>query len=225
MYSRVRRFAGFLIISAELCQGLEVWADDAFLVRDTNADGVLSGREAKGLKGLDKDGDGEISESEFQRAMNSWREQVAAADDANFKMIDGNEDDRLSGKEIMYYEFCDLNADGRITKREFLQGLAQRRLQLAALPADQIQQSADEYFRTLDTNEDGRLTGTEIVGMARYDEDADGRTSKEEWNLGNLMDTLSASDASAAVAVPGSNPSSGPSKVGPVSGSTRDHVD
>lgn len=214
MNSRVSLFFGFLIISAELCLGMEVWSDEVFLTRDTNADGVLSGREMKGMKPLDKDVDGEISESEFQMGMKSWREQVASADDANFKMLDGNEDERLSGKEALNYEFCDLNGDGRISKKEFLQGLIQRRVQLAMLPVDQLQQTGDEYFRTLDTNEDGRLSGTEIVGMARYDVDADGRTSKEEWDLGNLMDALSASSPSAPVDVPGSTPSPMPPNVG-----------
>jgi hypothetical protein len=214
MQMSVRVPIWLIITVVGVCLDMEGRADEVFLARDTNADGVLSGREAKGLKGLDRDGDGEISESEFQMAIRSWREQVAAADDANFKMIDGNEDERLSGNETSNYEFCDLNGDSRISKKEFLQGLDQRRLQLAALPADQIQQSADEYFRTLDSNEDGRLTGTEIVGMARYDADADGRTSKDEWNLGNLMDALSAGSSSASVDGPGSTQSPMPRNAG-----------
>ena len=209
------RFRASVLLPAFLTAGLiclasEGLAEDAFTVRDTNADGVLSGREAKGLKVLDKDGDDEISESEFRNSIASWHKQVAETDDANFKVMDRNEDERLSGNETKNYEFCDLNNDGRITRKEYDQALADRRLALAALSAEQLQLSADEYFRILDVNEDGRISGTESAGLNRYDTDSDGRISKEECSHGTLMDALSASAPVAQDTVPDPAPDSVP---------------
>ncbi len=186
-----------------------IQAQDVFALRDTNGDDVLSGREAKGLTAVDKDQDGDISRAEFQMAMDAWRPQVAKADDENFRSMDRNEDGRLSGNECTGYEFCDTNADRRITRAEFDEGSIGRRKLVAALSPDEAQRAADEYFKTLDTNEDGRLTGTEVIGMNRYDSNQDGRTSKEEWDYGVLMDALSATSSTSTDDDPEMTPSSG----------------
>jgi len=168
-------------------------ADEILTLRDTNSDGVLSGREAYGLKLLDEDGDGEISETELRTGVTAWRQKLRAAEKTIFGMLDANEDGRLSGTELVNYEFCDLNGDGRVTEQEYLVALGQRRDALAALTRDLMRQTVEQYFRQLDQNEDDRLSGNEIIGIERYDLNSDKRIILDECEQGLVLDAISGS--------------------------------
>ena len=193
------------------CSQRSVLGDDVLSVRDTNQDGVLSGKEAYGLKSLDSDQDDEISAAELSEGLDAWRLKLTAVDESTFKTLDMNEDGRLSGTEQAGYEFCDLNSDGRITEQEYREALAQRRAALAALPRDQMEQVVADFMRQLDLNEDDRLSGTEFFGLERYDANNDRRVTKDECELGLVLDAIAgSSSASPGSRVKPPKPSPGP---------------
>jgi hypothetical protein len=107
----------FVFLSLSLAAFAQAAPGD-FDERDSNGDGVLSGREAEGLASYDQDGDGEISLAEFQAGRAATRPAAGldrAAAEAKFRSLDGNRDDRLSGTEMKGLEHMDADGNQRIT--------------------------------------------------------------------------------------------------------------
>ncbi len=163
-------------------------ADDYFATLDSNADGVLSGREATDIKVLDADNDGELTETEFSQAVAEQAVKNLSADTEIFTQRDGNEDGRLSGNEISGYEHTDANGDGKIPFDEFRSSLIRQRTELSSRPPSEVKKVAVERFSLLDITQDGRLTGTEIVGSAHFDFNQDKRVTREEFIAGMILD-------------------------------------
>ena len=149
--------------------------------------------------GLDRDGDGRISRSE-------WR-----GNDVSFSNHDWNGDGMLSGPEIQpgaqrddddddddlmtgRFDLLDENNDGRISTAEWLGHrdafdrldrnddgfLSRAELDQPVLPA-----TREQRFATLDVNRDGRLTTSEWRGgteaFARLDANHDGAIARAEF--------------------------------------------
>lgn len=177
------------LFSAAILGISPILASDYFTGLDTNADGVLSGREVTDLKALDSDGDGELTLEEFKNALAEHAQKLDASDRAAFAERDGNHDERLSGTEISGYEFTDLDGDGRIPEAEFIEGRRQQRRALAGRTTAELRAVTKERFTLLDITEDGRLSGTEMTGLAHYDFNRDKRVSQDEFTLGMILDS------------------------------------
>lgn len=104
-------------------------------------------------------------------------------DEAIFAERDGNEDGVLSGTEGKGLEKFDADRDGEVTKEEFLDGRASLRENNAELT-----KSAEQAFQSLDKNEDGRLSGTELGPFKQFDANQDQRVTKEEFLSGVLAE-------------------------------------
>lgn len=161
-------------------------ADD-FDTQDGNQDGVLSGKELEGLKSLDSDQDGEVHRQEFMAAVKAQHQRAETMVAAIFKERDGNEDGRLSGKEISGFEESDSNGDGRIMEAELLVRFTSRDGELKGKSFKQIRQIAESRFEKIDITEDGRLSGTEAYGSTHFDQNGDSRISKEEFVTGLIL--------------------------------------
>ena len=185
-------FRSFLLSAAVvLPASLAAAADDAFERQDSNQDGVLSGREATDLKLLDQDGDGEISEAEFNDAASEQKEQATRQALQLFEDRDANGDQRLSGTEMSGYEEFDKNGDRRLTEIEFKTGFASADSEIRNMSFPEIRKTAADRFSKIDINEDDRLTGTEAAGSGHFDRNADSRIVKEEFILGLILSTAS----------------------------------
>lgn len=108
----------------------------------------------------------------------------AAADNELFSTLDSNEDDVLSGKEVKGLEKYDADSDGEVSRKEFDQGRAAVGRKLPGPNKAELARLALEKFRLLDTNEDGRLSGTEMVGFEKLDGDGDRRVAEKEFIAG-----------------------------------------
>lgn len=170
-------------------------ASDYFETLDANADGVLSGREATDLKVLDADQDGELTKTEFSEAVAEHSQKSFSANSEVFVQRDGNEDGRLSGKEISGFEFTDSDSNGKIPLEEFLLSLTKQRRELSSRSPAEIRKVATERFTALDTTEDGRLSGTEVVGSTHLDFNRDKRVTQEEFIAGMILDAATANQA------------------------------
>lgn len=93
-----------------------------------------------------------------------------------FVALDGNQDGVLSGKELGVLKLLDEDRDGELQRSEFL----------AAVQAQRKRGSATNQtlFKDRDTNEDGRLSGKEKVGLEKYDANSDGRITEDELRSG-----------------------------------------
>ncbi len=165
---------------------------DYFENLDTNDDGVLSGREATDLKVLDADKDGELTKTEFSEAVAEHSQNSSKADSEIFVQRDGNEDGRLSGKEISGYEYTDSDSNGKIPLEEFLLSLTKQRGELSSKSPAEISKVATERFKALDITDDGRLSGTEVVGSTHLDFNRDKRVTQEEFIAGMILDAAAA---------------------------------
>ncbi len=166
-------------------------AEDSFERQDSNQDGVLSGREATDLQLLDQDGDGEISQAEFNEAASEQKEQATRQALQMFADRDANGDQRLSGTEMSGYEEFDKNGDRRLTEIEFKTGFASADSEIRNMSFAEIRKTAADRFSKIDINEDGRLTGTEAAGSGHFDRNADSRIVKEEFIIGLILSTAS----------------------------------
>ena len=188
--SRTISAAAVLVVHLACFSSLQ--AADYFATLDTNADGVLSGREAADVKVLDSDKDGELAEAEFLKAVAEQAVKNLSADEEIFAERDGNEDGRLSGTEISGYEYTDANGDGKIPREEFRASLLKQRAELRSRPSAEVKKVASERFSALDITEDGRLTGTEVVGSSHFDFNEDKRVTREEFIAGMILDAAAA---------------------------------
>ncbi|HUG69454.1 MAG TPA: hypothetical protein VMM76_17010 [Pirellulaceae bacterium] len=168
-------------------------AADLFDQLDGNEDGVLSGREARPLIMLDADGDGEITRQEFEAVLRRHAAESIDYFRHLFITQDANEDGRLSGTELSGFEFTDMDGDGRVSQPEFLAGMKAQFAKLATRAVEEIQEIAQQRFLSLDGNEDGRLSGSELEGMHAYDLNDDKRVTAEEFATGFLMQVAAAS--------------------------------
>jgi hypothetical protein len=191
-------FSGLVSILA-LCGAADA---GVFSHLDTNSDGVLSGKEVTGLKLFDADGDGEVSQAEFQERLAGHVEALQKVDTEKFKFLDRNEDGRLSGTEKNGWEFCDSDKDGRVTAEEYQQGLTERRTGRAEQTVRELQKLEEPTFRTQDSNKDGRLSGTEVYWFKHYDLNNDQRVTLEEYVAGNLLDSATVTDTGGSSGVP-----------------------
>lgn len=87
-----------------------------------------------------------------------------------FKALDANQDGKLSDQELLArgaakFASRDANGDGQVTRRE-------SRL----------------TFKAMDGNQDGSLGADESQQLARYDQDADGAVSRNEFETGQQAD-------------------------------------
>jgi hypothetical protein len=176
--------------SAERAARAQAPAAPSFERLDVNEDGVLSGLELKSAAGRDVNGDGRVTRAEFEGASSISTVPVAgnaAEDERLFAEHDITEDGFLSGKEVKGFESLDADGDRQVTKAEFLSGRAAAR-RTSPAPASHsaaAKRLAEAFFRVLDENEDGRLSGTEFKpDMKPYDADGNGRITREEFVAG-----------------------------------------
>lgn len=175
----------FALADCSLQPALAATDDEVFSTLDANEDGVLSGKEAATVRQFDADQDGEVTKDEYLAGIVSeQKQQLSINDDKLFAERDTNEDGVLSGTEIKGFEKYDADSDGEVSRQEFDQGRAADRRKLAE-PSEEQTRLLREMFRTLDTNEDGRLSGKEMVGYEQLDLDGDRRISEKEYLAGD----------------------------------------
>lgn len=156
--------------------------DDALFTRqDENEDGVLSGSEVAVFLPFDANQDGEVSKEEFVAGLNRERRLLQGDDGAAFGELDSNEDEVLSGTEVKGNEAYDADGDGEVTVQEFRQGRASRRRILGVPDKNELTRQAQQKFRQLDRNEDGRLSGKEMIGFEKLDANSDKRITEAEF--------------------------------------------
>ncbi len=179
-----------------------VSAADQFFREDTNKDGVLSGREAEDMLFLDEDKDHEISQAEFTAAAKKQRAQAVSYSGMLFYSRDMNQDRRLSGMEMAGAEHFDKNGDRRLSELEFKTGVVNGGPSIQNASAADIRKIAADQFSKLDTNEDGRVSGTEAEIAAHFDHDQDNHLTKEEYTTGLILCAEVANSLSPADALP-----------------------
>jgi len=113
--------------------------------------------------------------------------RIAYAEDSfelAFTSLDTNGDGFLSGTETATVRTYDQDDDAEISFDEYIAGresdARKSRRPVAALDAA----AAIEKFQALDGNRDDRLSGTEMLGIERYDTNGDLRITKEEYLAG-----------------------------------------
>lgn len=114
-----------------------------FIAQDANEDGRLSGTELSGFEFTDLDEDGRVSQTEFLAGMKAQFaklatravEEIQEIAQQRFVSLDGNEDGRLSGRELEGMHAYDLNDDKRVTAEEFGTGFL---MQVAAASANDL---------------------------------------------------------------------------------------
>jgi len=154
--------------------------DEATFVKlDINEDGVLSGKEAKSVLQFDANQDGEVTREEYLAGIAAERKRLLSIDDNKlFTERDGNEDGVLSGTEVLGFEKYDADGDGEVSRKEFDKGRAADR----GVPnKDEQLRLARIQFQKLDVNEDGRLSGKEMIGLEKLDSNGDGRITEQEF--------------------------------------------
>lgn len=106
---------------------------------------------------------------------------ISVDDEEQFKALDKNEDEVLSGKEVAGHLQHDTDNDGEVTKAEYVAGKALARQKFLAIDDDQL-------FKEQDKNEDDVLSGTEVTDFIQYDTDKDGEVSRKEFDTGRDAD-------------------------------------
>lgn len=182
-------------------------AEEGFLTRDITEDENLTGKEKVGVEKYDTDGDGRVSKIEYRigRVKDLSIQTAPAAvtstggdSVALFTAADSNEDGKLTGNELTAgYRKFDADGDGRVSRPEFEAGIV--KIISKPLGSDSVPQPGDkaeeaaiaddaERFRQRDGNEDGRLSGLEVLGSEAYDVDLNGRVTREEYLAGRAGD-------------------------------------
>ncbi|MCE9606359.1 MAG: SUMF1/EgtB/PvdO family nonheme iron enzyme [Planctomycetia bacterium] len=179
-----------------------------FVAADLNADGMLTGKERENFPDYgDADGDDVLTRDEFLAMHERERRMLAEVvrereDDEAFRVRDISEDGILTGTEKKGVEKYDANGDGRIVLDEFRAGRAMEPAALkpanfAALSEetlgdtealDAMKQKDLQRYLQLDGNEDGRLSGSEMLGLETFDVDANGRVTREEFLIGSALE-------------------------------------
>lgn len=93
-----------------------------------------------------------------------------------FAALDGNQDGVLSGKELGVLKLLDEDGDGELQRSEFVAAVQSQRKRGST--------AHQTLFKDRDTNEDGRLSGKEKLGLEKYDANSDGRITEDELRLG-----------------------------------------
>ncbi|AMV33724.1 EF hand [Pirellula sp. SH-Sr6A] len=171
---------------------------DVFKMFDWNEDGVLSGNEAKPFLTLDfepsDEPDGEITRKEFDAGLLRHRKTRSEQIKAIFDARDTNEDDRLSGTEINGYQFADEDGNGRITLEELDRAVRIDAAKLKELAYNGIVEFGVSRFNWIDTNEDGKLTGSEARGLSQWDTDHDQKILLGEFMANVFLDAAVGED-------------------------------
>ena len=156
--------------------------EDSFKARDLNKDGVLTGKELKGVGKMDADGNQELTKDEFvagtkakQQAENAERREKA------FNKADINDDGILTGKEKAAIAKFDADGNGEISKEEFAAGKS-------AEWKAKVDKAFDDVFGQLDVTDEGVLSGTEAKKHKDWDADGDGKITRDEAKAGWTAD-------------------------------------
>lgn len=155
---------------------------DTFKEKDLNKDGVLTGSELKGVKKFDGNQDQSISKDEF---LAGKKAQAQALNEKNrekaFDKVDTNNDGILTGDEKAKLKKFDKDGNGEISKEEFQAGRSE------AWRA-KVDKKFDDVFNSLDTTNEGVLSGTEMKKHKDWDADGDGKITKDEAKAGWTAD-------------------------------------
>ncbi len=111
----------------------------------------------------------------FNLVTAAWADDRPAVDAAAFSALDLNEDGVLSGQEVRTVRAYDTDADGEVTRAEFVAG-HRRENSPPAKDADLKMQ-----FASKDLNEDDVLSGKEAKGFEQYDSSRDGEITLTEF--------------------------------------------
>ncbi len=117
----------------------------------------------------------------------AWADDRPAVEAAAFSTLDLNEDGVLSGREVRSDRDYDTDADGEVSRAEFLAG----RRRATGTPT----QDADpqKQFTSKDLNEDEVLSGKEAQGWEHDDTNRDGEITLSEFLTGRAKDNTPAS--------------------------------
>ena len=104
---------------------------EIFIARNGNKDDRLSGTEMSGYEFADRDGNGRITSDELFDGMESQRaklgvlsiDELMAEGNRRFRLLDSNEDSKLSGSEAVGLLMFDGNEDRRISLDEFMSSI------------------------------------------------------------------------------------------------------
>lgn len=155
---------------------------DTFKEKDLNKDGVLTGSELKGVKKFDGNGDKSISKDEFLAGRKAQTKELnEKAREKAFDKVDTNNDGILTGNEKAKLKKFDKDGNGEISKEEFQAGRSE------AWRA-KVDKKFDDVFNSLDTTNEGVLSGTEMKKHQDWDADGDGKITKDEAKAGWTAD-------------------------------------
>jgi hypothetical protein len=104
----------------------------------------------------------------------------AQAGNDPFDRLDGNGDGVLSGTEAKTMLQYDRDGNGEISRAEYLAGTQPTKNGGGAVD----QATAGARFAQIDLNQDGYLSGTELLGSEAFDTNQDGRVTKDEYVAG-----------------------------------------
>lgn len=155
---------------------------DTFKEKDLNKDGVLTGSELKGVKKFDSNQDKSISKDEFLAGKKAQTKELHdKLREKAFDKVDTNDDGILTGNEKAKLKQFDKDGNGEISKEEFQAGRSE------AWRA-KVDKKFDDVFNSLDTTNEGVLSGTEMKGHKDWDADGDGKITKDEAKAGWTAD-------------------------------------
>lgn len=138
-------------------------AEKKFVDLDISEDGYLSGREMHGLERLDLDKDGRVTKQEYLQASSSEPKDKPAV--PGITPQPAGPTGTLDLRSLVDKAWADADK-------------AQAELEKAGLAR------AVRMFSIYDTNEDGKLSGTELTDdFKKYDANQDGRVTREELQV------------------------------------------
>ena len=130
---------------------------EIFLARNGNKDDRLSGTEISGYEFADLDGNGRITLDELSDGMTMQRaklgalsiDELIAEGNRRFRLLDTNEDNRLSGSEAVGLLIFDVNGDQRISKDEFMSSVFLDAASVGEAPLSPAPQTTGEPMRAV----------------------------------------------------------------------------